>query len=665
MERKTPRRYAPQGHRIRSIRLEKHPLGEALLGAFPTSIDNRQQRQLREALLSAFPTRHNLEVMVRDQLDENLSAIVREDNIDNMVFWLIKWSMSKGKLGELVTGALKQNSQNPLLISFAEQFRVSDHPTLPPVPLVPPPEPPSLLTILTTLTLRILVIILTLALIVSAIRIDIPKGSLSTSQPSPTSSPTSGPCSVPLVRPSPDNKYIGVEQMGNELIGLSDGSTPFDLAPDRIDISNKCNAVSKLADNDLAHGEAFWNSAKNNDRHDAEAQIYVENKMVLKSGLLYVTYIVGSIFESDYLGGTRSILQGAFLAQHKYNLAHPTGPKIRLLIANSGSSYTYATQVARQIVKAAQADFHIVAVLGWSHSSNSVNVQAVLANANPPIPMVSATSSSDLLSNNAYFLRIVPTDTQQARMAAKYIQDTLIKQKVAVFYDPSNAYSSTLKQGFSGVFPAARQKSQEYEVEHPEKLPSLLQNFLRDHPDIDMIYFAGYVNGVQKILETLQNPVLSKYSHLPVMGGDALAVQTNYLHPDDPPGKDQLSFTSFAFYQQINPQAPQASNFLNEYRELFDPSNQHPSNIGISLPDSNAILGYDAMQVLLNGSERLFGNSQPGFDKKALWLALSDPHTVIQGLSGPIQFGTDHNPINKRLLILSVNASGKVQPASP
>ncbi|TMC21823.1 MAG: 5'-methylthioadenosine/S-adenosylhomocysteine nucleosidase [Chloroflexi bacterium] len=87
------------------------------------NIDNTQMEQLCAAFVSAFPTRQDLEMMVFYQLNENLSSIVREDNLEKIVFELTKWAMTKGRLEELVSGACKQNRGNPQLRNIAEQLR--------------------------------------------------------------------------------------------------------------------------------------------------------------------------------------------------------------------------------------------------------------------------------------------------------------------------------------------------------------------------------------------------------------------------------------------------------------------------------------------------------------------------------------------------------------
>lgn len=235
-------------------------------------------------------------------------------------------------------------------------------------------------------------------------------------------------------------------------------------------------------------------------------------------------------------------------------------------------------------------------------------------------------------------------------------------EKVVVLYNSADPDSSTLGRGFShnkGRLRPFVEAEQPYNVGKPDDdLSSNLKNLLLQYPDTDMIYFAGYANGVQQILNTLQKtPALKKFSHLPIMGGNALSVLSNYPNANDLPGKGQLYFTSFAFYQKINQRSPRALTFLNDYQELFDPSHQHSAEIGPGLPDGDAILANDAMQVLLDASQRWLAKGK----KDTLWDELCT--TNIQGLSGPIQFDpTDHSPVNKPVLILRVDASGKPVP---
>ncbi len=72
-----------------------------------------QVKQIREALLSAFPTRDLLAMLLREELDVALNAIAGGDNLNVLVFHLVQWAESTGRVGALLQGAYAQNPGNP------------------------------------------------------------------------------------------------------------------------------------------------------------------------------------------------------------------------------------------------------------------------------------------------------------------------------------------------------------------------------------------------------------------------------------------------------------------------------------------------------------------------------------------------------------------------
>jgi hypothetical protein len=76
--------------------------------------------QLDEALASAFPDRNNLERMVRYQLDENLEQIAGAEFYSDILFGLIQWAESHGRILDLVTAAREANPGNVLLQQFED-----------------------------------------------------------------------------------------------------------------------------------------------------------------------------------------------------------------------------------------------------------------------------------------------------------------------------------------------------------------------------------------------------------------------------------------------------------------------------------------------------------------------------------------------------------------
>lgn len=80
-----------------------------------------QMAEFQRALLSAFPDTDSLAQMTRFHLGENLGAIAT-GNLRNVVFELILWAQSHGRLGELLVAAVQYNPGNPDLRRFAAPF---------------------------------------------------------------------------------------------------------------------------------------------------------------------------------------------------------------------------------------------------------------------------------------------------------------------------------------------------------------------------------------------------------------------------------------------------------------------------------------------------------------------------------------------------------------
>ena len=239
----------------------------------------------------------------------------------------------------------------------------------------------------------------------------------------------------------------------HEQIGLSDGTYAFDT--NRSDGSIKVQAATKLKQGDIVGAQSLWHQALAKDTSDAEVLIYQEDQQVLASHKPYITFVVGTMLtgSTSDVGTGRDDLQGAYVAQKEYNdgLKLKGGVMVRLLIANSGSLSTDAVTIARQIVQLAKQDRTIVGVMGWPFSSQALNVVNILAQAH--IPMVSPTASSDTLTGvSSYFFRVAPSNNVQAIAGAKYAEQQLHVQRVALFVDPNNSYSASLAKDFRQQF---------------------------------------------------------------------------------------------------------------------------------------------------------------------------------------------------------------------
>jgi len=81
-------------------------------------LDHQQQEQLKKALESAYPKLYDLEMMVHYSLQENLDAITSPGNLNRVLFELIRWAITQGRIKELVENAYERNSGNYELSKF-------------------------------------------------------------------------------------------------------------------------------------------------------------------------------------------------------------------------------------------------------------------------------------------------------------------------------------------------------------------------------------------------------------------------------------------------------------------------------------------------------------------------------------------------------------------
>ena len=103
-----------------------------------------ERERLGEAIISAYPSKPDLEMMVSYQLDKNLDAIAGGNNLTQVVFNLIKWAESRGKLENLIEAASKENPGNRDLREFQESIEEKYRP--PSLPGFSPASPPEITT---------------------------------------------------------------------------------------------------------------------------------------------------------------------------------------------------------------------------------------------------------------------------------------------------------------------------------------------------------------------------------------------------------------------------------------------------------------------------------------------------------------------------------------
>ncbi len=336
------------------------------------------------------------------------------------------------------------------------------------------------------------------------------------------------------------NLELQAYHQANDTIGLSDGRLAFDIYPGRTktDIDLKQQAASALQQGNISNAINLLTQATTADPADGEAQIYDEDLHVLLSGAPSITVVLGLPIGNNvtFLFHCRVDLEAAYLAQHEINSKGllPHGLRLRLLIDSSGTSSANVAKaaqfVANRVVKTGNFD-HIVGVVGWPTSSESINAHDIINGI--PLPMVSQTASSVQLSGSSpYFFRVNPSDSLSGATLGSVAVEQLHAKTVLVLQDPKDPYSVSLASAFSNRLKTLHATAIDDTVNFTEQTTTVQEYEQTTIPNaiakgVDLIFLAGEdadaIRLAHAVGETSRaNPASMFLANLKIMGGDAL-----------------------------------------------------------------------------------------------------------------------------------------------
>ncbi len=479
---------------------------------------------------------------------------------------------------------------------------------------------------------------------------------------------------IPTPMPAIGQDGIGITRTSDgEFIGISDGRYVIDGYKDRADFAEKEQAAkASMASNfNMNDVRSYLNAAHEKDTSDAEPIIYMQNLEAISRP--HITIIVGTLFgEKTPDGYSRDYLQSAAVFQRYYNAEHqgPNDLKLRLLIAASGEDtiINNLKTVQQQILQATHYDHTIVAIFGWISSKATLNMIPFLNQYK--IPMISGgASTDDLTGASSYYFRITPPNKEFAQFMASLVEGQGLKNKrLVIFKDDQDTYSQTLAHDFDEQFSDKYQSSivcrQDFTVGgDSQKLSQLVSDTVqRCKPDI-IVFTSIKLADMKTLLEI-------RGSSVEIVMGTA---GYELADVDQDVEKKILGYTNLLFSSPASPDAwtrlgqgqdkppffkDPADPGHSEYQNTFDDGPvKHPGKYGFDRPTSFVMLGYDVMQVFLEGCKRVL-EKQPSsqLTPETLRSALASitGSQSIQGITGQISFGSDSNPINKEQFILSV-----------
>ena len=318
--------------------------------------------------------------------------------------------------------------------------------------------------------------------------------------------------------------------------------------------------------------------------------------------------------------------EGVDLAQDELNAAGGIkGKKVKVLYEDDKSTTQEATNKVQQLIDRDGA----VAILGEVASSRSM-AGGLVCN-KKKVPMVTPSSTAvDVTKDRDYVFRVCFTDAQQGEVAARFVHDTLKKQKVGVFFVAQDTYSSGLAQTFKAAF---QKLGGEIVVDKGyQKGETNFTTYLGDlkAANPEAIFVPVYYNDMVQIARQAKSAGMPGSMFI---GGDGWD-SANLLE-----GAGELLEGAY-FTNHYAPDVPwqNSQTFVASYKKRYGHD-----------PSSLAAQGYDAAMLLFNAMGRAT-EVKPEAIKVAL-AATKD----FAGATGSLTIDKDHNA-NKPIVVVQIKA---------
>ncbi len=269
-----------------------------------------------------------------------------------------------------------------------------------------------------------------------------------------------------------------------------------------------------------------------------------------------------------------------------------------------------------------------VAILIGEVASSRSMAMAPIADSNQ-VPMISPTSTNPKVTKDGektrpYVFRVCFIDPFQGTVMARFAAERKIKN-VAVLRDVGNDYSVGLADFFIKAFTAAGgtiATDQSYKA-GDQDFKAQLTSIKGRKPEA--IYVPGYYTDVALIARQAHELGIK----VPLLGGDGWDSSKLYEI-----AKGALDGSYFSNHYSDEDPSPVVQEFIAKYKAAY-----------ASVPDSMAVLGYDAARVGFDAIARAKDMTGP---------SLAEAITAtkgFQGVSGIITVDADHNAVKSAVVL--------------
>lgn len=316
--------------------------------------------------------------------------------------------------------------------------------------------------------------------------------------------------------------------------------------------------------------------------------------------------------------------QGILLAVDEINASPAWGNARQLAIqfADDSGSGARASQVAQSFVNSPR----IVAVVGHVNSGAMVAAAHVY---DKHLPAVATTATSPALTGiSPWAFRVVPSDSANAQTIARFVA-ARGRKRAAVLYE-NNAYGRGLAENFKRSFGGTIISIDPIAEDSAQRFEPFVSWFKREKPDV--VFVAGTdASGIAFLREARRQNLDAD-----LVGGDGWQTVA--------PSPLAEGVYVGAPFSAEDPR-PEVRAFVAAYSKKFN-----------STPDGNAALAYDATKLLAHAVEQV----GPDREKIRDYLASLTDASAFHGVTGPIRFRSDGDPIGKGIVMTRVHQGNLV-----
>lgn len=303
------------------------------------------------------------------------------------------------------------------------------------------------------------------------------------------------------------------------------------------------------------------------------------------------------------------------------------GKQIQAIVADNKSE---PSESANAMTKLVSQD-RVVAVTGIFASSNAIATSSVAEATKVPFLAVGATNPKVTVDEKTskvkdYTFRVCFIDPFQGTVGANFALNTLNVKKAVMLVDSSSDYSKGLASFFKDAFTKGGGTilGEEAYLQKDQDFKTVLTKVKAMNPEI--VYVPGYYEEVGKIVKQARELGITA----PILGGDGW---------DSPKlteiaGAAPLNNTYFTNHYSVEDTNPVSKTFVEAYKKEYG-----------QMPDALAVLGYDAMNVLIDAIKRA-NSAEPEKIKEALAATKEFP-----AITGATSLNATHDAVKSAVII--------------